>query len=340
MSSLILNASLTDSDDSTQQITLYAWITDEEDWAGRFNRLQFFRSTSGPSGPFEEITGSTWSAPRIPSNAGNPPSSPITGKLVNLVGMDLELLINEAELTITFTGSDPLSLTQAANQIAAQSGGLLSSYVDVRGQLVIETTQAGLNAKLEVLESDGATVLSLPVTSVTGKDARLNLVVGQTTYEIRDTFGSRENYYRTRFLNSVTGARGEPSVSSTPRAALGVSAANVIVGYAELTQQSGSVWEGAEVHLYAEGGGPLVEGKLVGGATLVKSADATGRVEFQVVRGQRLTVSVQGTLHVRTITVPTDPAIESFNFFDPTIADDDIFKVSVPDLVVAERRTL
>lgn len=339
MPSVVINASLNESDETPQRVDLRAFVA-EEDWAGSFNRLQFHRSKTGPSGPFEEITWSTWLAPRIPSNAKDAPTSPVTGALVNVVGTDLELLINEQELTVTFTGSDPLSLSQVATQISTQSNGKLSSYVDSEGQLVIESVQPGLSSRLAVLESEAATILELPIEDVTGRDPRHNLVSGQTVYELTDHFGSREYYYRTRFYSSITGARGEPSVSSTPKNANGVSASNIIVGYAELAQQSGSVWVGAEVHIYVEGGGPLVDGKLVGGATVKKLTDESGRVEFQVVRGQRLTVVVQGTTHVRTITVPTDPAIEVFSFFDPSIADDDVFKVAIPEIVVAERRSL
>ena len=339
MSSVVINASLNESDETPQRVDLRAFVT-EADWAGSFNRLQFYRSKTGPSGPFEEMTGSTWLAPRIPSSAGDAPTSPVTGALVNVVGTSLELLINEQELTITFTGSNPLSLSQAATQVSTQSNGKLSSYVDSEGQLVIESVQPGLSSRLAVLESEAATILELPIEDVTGRDARPNLVSGQTVYELTDYFGSREYYYRTRFYSSLTGARGEPSVSSTPKNANGVNASNIIVGYVELAQQSGGVWEGAEVHIYNEGGGPLVDGKLVGGATVKKLTDESGRVEFQVVRGQRLTIVVQGTVHIRTVTVPTDPAIETFNFFDPSIADDDVFRVSVPELVTAERRSL
>lgn len=339
MSSVVINASLNESDETPYRVDLRAFVT-ENDWAGSFNRLQFFRSKTGPSGPFEEITGSTWLAPRIPTSAGGAPTVPVTGALVNVVGKTLDITINDDELIVTFTGSDPLTLSQAATQIAAQSSGRLSSYVDSTGQLVIESAQAGLSSQLKLTETEGSIILKLPVEDVTGRDARPNLVSGQTVYELVDYFGSREYYYRTRFFSSLTGAQGEPSVSSTPKNANGVSAGNIIVGYVELAQQSGSVWTGAEVHIYAEGGGPLVDGKLVGGATVRKLTDDSGRVEFQVVRGQRLTVVVQGTIHVRTVTVPTDPSIQTFNFFDPSIADDDVFKVSVPDIITAERRTL
>jgi hypothetical protein len=60
-------------------------------------------------------------------------------------------------------------------------------------------------------------------------------------------------------------------------------------------------------------------------------------VEFILPRGQKVTVAVAGTSLVRTITVPDR---ESFNLFDPDIADDDVFKVQVPLLVMAERRSL
>lgn len=344
MSSIILSAALFDTTaGGSEQVDLNISVN-EADWAGHFDRLQVYRSTIGPAGPFEEITDANWSRPRIPKNASDAPSSPVTGPLINIVGVELGLLINDNLLIVTFTGSNPLSFAQVASQISSQSGSRLSAYIDSEGGLVIEAIQPGLASRLSIILSEGAILLGLPTMEpdslTTGKDARPNLVLGQETYALRDYFGSRDYDYRTRFLNSTTGAQSEPSVSSSPTNAVGVSTSNVIIGFIDLVFQDGNALEGAEVHLYTDSGGSLVDGKLVTGASIVKYTDEAGHVEFQVVRGQRLTVSIQGTNHVRTFTTPTDPAIKRFNFLDPTIADQDVFTVSVPEIIAAERRTL
>jgi hypothetical protein len=75
-----------------------------------------------------------------------------------------------------------------------------------------------------------------------------------------------------------------------------------------------------------------------GGADLL--TDSSGRVEFPLVRGLGVTVSVAGTSLVRDITVPVDITVDIFNLFDPTIGTDDNFRVQVPELDYAIRRTL
>src|SRR5690606_7678552 len=92
MSSIILSTTLREQEASTQLVTLHASVPNEADWSGIFNRLQFFRSKMGPSGPFEEITAETWTPPRIPVDGGDEPDAPVTGAYVNTVGLDLDLL--------------------------------------------------------------------------------------------------------------------------------------------------------------------------------------------------------------------------------------------------------
>lgn len=343
MSSIILSTQLLETTSDTQEVDINLVVGDE-DWVGYFNRLQVFRSTSGESGPFEEITSDVWSPPRIPKSGGDQPSSPVTGQLVNIVGKELSLVVGLDPLTVTFTGSDPLTYAQVASQITAQSSARLVSYVDSSGIVVLEGVYPGLDSRLSVLESEAAIILGLPFegpdSTATGKDPRLALVPGQSSYSLRDTFGSRDYFYRSRFLNAVTGGQSEASVSHSPKNAVGLAVSSIIIGYADLVDVAGKAIEGAEVSLHNEYSGALIAGKLVTGRTTVEYTDESGHVEFHVVRGQRVTVSVQGTNIVRTITVPTDPAVDTFSLFDPAIADDDVFKVAVPELITAERRTL
>ena|SRR5688572_9516046 len=341
MADVILSTNLVDADDGseTERVNIQIF-TSNDDWLGLYNRLKVYRSKTGASGPFEEITDEAWVAPRIPDDAGDEPSSPVTGSLVNIVGKELEMTLDGDELLFVFTGSDPLTLSQVATQIEAQSNNHVNSYVDSHGQLVVEAVQPGLASQIEVLESEGATILELPVTKEQGNDTRLALDIDQTHYSLVDPFGNKDYYYRTRFFNSATGAQSEASVASTPRPNLGVSLGNVVIGYAQISLANGLAAEHTEVILSPESDGTLTDGRLIVGSASKQHTDEHGYAEFKVVRGQRYTVSVSGTQLVRTITVPVDPTITSFSLFDSSIADDDVFTVSVPEIVIAERRTL
>jgi hypothetical protein len=343
VSSIILSTTALSYQGGESSVDINIFVEDE-DWLGIYNRLQVFRSKTGSSGPFEEITDEAWSPPRIPHDAGDPPSPAVTGSYVNLVGETLDLLVDhDVTVSVTFTGSNPLSFAQAAAQITAQGLMLVSSYVDEAGQLVVEAARPGLDSRLTVIPGDAAFILGLPTmepgASASGKEPRLNLVPNQVTYLLRDTFGSTEYFYKTRFLNAVTGAQSEATLPSSPRPS-GITPPNVVIGFLDLVYPSGGPWEGAEVYVYQDVTGPLVEGKLTGTARTVKYTDAAGHVEFELIRGQRLTVSVQGSNFVRTLTVPTDPEIKKFNFFAVSVAEPDVFTVSVPNIITAERRTL
>lgn len=339
MSNIILSTQLVAIDDEVEQVNITLFV-EEEDWIGHFNQLQVFRSISGDSGPFEEITDEFWAPPRLPQGGGDRPLSPVTGALINIVGETLELTIDNDPVVVTFTGSNPLTFAQVATQITSQGLGRVASYVDADGELVIEGVFPGLSARLVLEAGDGAVALGLEAGEAIGKDSRINLVPGQVVYGLTDTFGSRDYFYRSRFLNTVTGGQSASSVSHSPKNVVGVTVDNVIIGYLDLVSLSGKPQQRQEVCVYNEYMGAPVDGRLVVGGSVVKYTDESGHVEFNLVRGQRLTVSIQGTNLVRTITVPTDPAVKLFSLFDPSIGEQDVFRVAVPDLIVAERRAL
>ena len=339
MSNIILSTQLVAIDDEVEQVNITLFV-EEEDWIGHFNRLQVYRSESGDAGPFEEITDEAWSPPRLPESGGDRPLSPVTGALVNIVGETLELTINNEDLIVTFTGVNPLTRAQVATQITNQSLGMLAAYVDADGEIVIEGVYPGRGSRVVLTATDGSVALGLEAGEAIGKDPRISLAPGQVIYTLTDTFGSRDYFYRSRFFNIVTGGQSESSVSHSPKNVVGVAVDNVIIGYLDVVALSGKPQERQEVCVYNEYMGPPVDGRLVVGGSVVKYTDESGHVEFNLVRGQRLTVSVQGTNLVRTITVPTDPAVKLFSLFDPSIGEQDVFRVAVPDLIVAERRAL
>jgi hypothetical protein len=170
-----------------------------------------------------------------------------------------------------------------------------------------------------------------------GRNPRLGLEVGKTAYELIDFYGSRQYYYRSRYINSVTGVQSEPSIPHLA-GGVGVPAKDIIIGYVELVDGRGVPMQN-EVRLYTESNGMPVGGKLLVNSTQVKYADVNGRAEFHLLRGQRVTVAVMGTSTVRTVTVPTDESTTEFNLLDPALGPYDVFRAAVPELISAERRT-
>jgi hypothetical protein len=345
MSTAVINTLSSDISPHFQVVNLEI-LVQNVDFVGLFDRIEVWRSRSGASGPFEEVTATQWLCARLPKLAGDPPAVPVVGASVNIVGDVLEFYIKEkTKVSVTFTGTDPLTLSQCSAQIAAQSQGLLSSYVAGDGTLVVQTREPGTAAILRSVTSNAAVILALPTqfpdSLATGRDARIQLTKDVGSYAFADQSGSSHAYYRTRFRNSGSGTTSEFSLPFNVGQAMGVSQANLVTGYLDLVTVDGRPLAYIEVSVHSTFKGDTVEGKLLAGGDVLRSTDATGHVEFILVRGQKYTVGISGTNLVKEVTAPTDAGISSFVLIDPTYGDqDDYFKVRVPDLPTLERRSI
>ena len=318
----------------------------EVDWAGSFDVLEVWRSRDTPSGPYEELTADLYRPARIPKNAADPPTVPVVGTLVTLTGKVLSLLLYETErCDITFLGADPLSYGSAASQITSKSAGRLNSYVTDEGILVIETRTPGTGASLRVLESEAAPLLRLateePESLSYGNDARIQLVNGQEVYSFTDQLGSGLYFYKTRFRSSTTMVVSAFSEAFSVGYAVTIDQQFLAYGQLDLVGLDGVPIKGQQVRVHNTFRGATVDNRLVAGSDLIRRTDLDGHVEFQLVRGQRVSVAIMGTDLVRDITVPTNPEIKRFNLLDPAVSvGEDTFKVQIPQIVYAERRTL
>jgi hypothetical protein len=87
-----------------------------DQWQGAFDRLEVWRSMSTKYGPYVPLHGNSWAPATIPNDFTGTPSG--TGPSVTISGLDLELLVGgpngATPISITFTGSNPLTYSQAA----------------------------------------------------------------------------------------------------------------------------------------------------------------------------------------------------------------------------------
>jgi hypothetical protein len=209
--------------------------------------------------------------------------------------------------------------------------------VDTSAQLVIETMEPGTAAALRVLPSEAASTLALPLQPpddlVFGKDARIALTPGVNLYLFTDGAGSTSFFYRTRFRNRSTGSVSEFSLPFSVGQVVGVNPLNLACGYLDLIDLQGRPLVSREVSLSAQYNGTMVDGKSVLGNALSKLTDAFGHIEFTLVRGMQYELSIAGSNLVKTILVPTDPAITSFPLLDPDISEQqDYFRVRIPQI--------
>lgn len=301
-----------------------------------FDVLEVWRSQGLPGGPYEPLTAAGAQPARLPLGVPDPPTTPETGPFINAVGKQLLLLAGTDALEVTFTGTDPLTYAQLATQVAAQTLGKVQAYV-AGSLLVLETQMVGGSARLEVLGGDVAGLVGLTLrTRYYGREPYLPLVAGQLDYSFIDHQGDPSFWYRWRLRNTSfdeVGAFSAPFQPSRPRVT------DTAIGFVDLTDMDGSPLEAREVRLYSRFNGQLSNGRVVAGYSKNALTDKNGHVEFELIRGLPLTAAVAGTTLVRDLVVPTDPLVTRFNLLDPALGTNDVFKVQVPNVPYATRRS-
>jgi hypothetical protein len=341
MTTIVISPALGAESSNPETIQLQV-LVQEADWLGLYDQVEVWRARD-TSGLYEELTAATWLPARLPKDAGDPPDVAVPGPSLVVDGKSLQLKVNEVtDLDVVVSGTDPLTTTQVAVQITAQGGRAVVSYVDALGQLAVETVEPGTGASLRVVGGDVAALTELPIDElVYGRNPRLGLRSGATAYSFFDLWGTSASLYKTRFRNRLTGAVSEFSAPFSAGQALGLSASSVVVGYLNLVDMNGKPLAYRAVVVGNQLQGALIEDKFVAGRGETKLTDVQGHVEFQLVRGQTVTVAISGTDVVREILVPTDVAVSVFNLLSSSVGTgEDMFKVSVPELVYAERRSL
>lgn len=329
---------------ATQQAVPLDLFVEEATWTGLFDRLEVWRSRETAAGPFEPLTDDAWMPARLPASALGDVSS-ATGPSVNLTGLELDLKVNElVDLAVTFSGSDPLTSAAAAAQITAASLGLVRAFVTSAGVLVLETAGAGLPAILRVVGGDAAPLLGLateePLSVNFGRDARITLLPGQERYPFLDPNGSAAYFYKTRLFNASTHETSDFSPAFQAPAIARLTASALVRGTLDLVDAEGNPVANRSVLVYLRFHGAQIQNRAVVGSPTRKWTDVNGHVEFMLTRGLAITVSIAGTDLSRDISVPTDPAIDSFDLLDASVGTDDLFVVQRPNIPFAARRSL
>jgi hypothetical protein len=332
---------------ATEEDLLLELFVDSAAWVGFFDSLEVWRSRTTAQGPFDPLMGDGWQVAALPRGAPPPPAVPLTGPLVTIVGTELELLVNEeTALTVTFTGTDPLTYAQVVAQIISQGESLINAYVAVAQSslIVLTTVQAGALASLRVTGGDAAAILGFSTTDPSniafGFDARIALKPGVAAYQYVDHSGSPDFFYKTRFFNSVSRTTSAFSPAFSGATVSSLQPANLVRGTVDLVDAGGVALTNRAVLLYPKFSGARVEGKTLvdGGAEVL--TDVNGHAEFVLVRGQPFTVAIAGTDIARDFTTPTDPTVDTFDMLDPAISANDVFNVQEPNLDYATRRSL
>lgn len=315
-------------------VSMDLYVTDLTAALLSFNRIEVWRSRLGEGGPYEELTGLALEAATLLSGVDGPSL---------LDGLELELRMQERyDVTIVFAGVDPFDLADTAAAITAQGDGYVTGSVDgLRVRLTTVTT--GASAALRVLGGEAAGALAFsteePDSVDFGRDLRISLVVGQEVYNFVDQNGSADYYYKTRYSHTLTSAVSEFSLPFPGRTSRVLPVSQLIRGYVDLIDGQGRPIASRGVFVGSKSVYQVSSGQHVIGGTEWRQTDVNGHYNATLVRGSRVLVAIAGTNIVRELTVPTDPALESFNLLDVTYGSDDAWAVQRPDIDFAVRRS-
>jgi hypothetical protein len=252
--------------------------------------------------------------------------------------------VNErVDISVTFSGVDPLPLATIAEQITFLGTSSVTAYVNSNGKLVFQTRPVGGSASLRIVGGDAAGVLGLPTAEpdslAFGYDPRIVLVPGVSTYSFQDYYSDASYFYKVRFSHSLTGIKSDFSEPISATQVSGIDPTQIVLGFVRLARHDGRPSANQEVTVYSTFLSQSIQGYNVLGGPQRFSTDATGYVEFPLIRGLTVDVSITGTAYIRRVTAPADFSILRFNVLDPQYGKDDSFAVQRAEIPYAERKT-
>lgn len=240
------------------------------------------------------------------------------------------------ERTITFTGTDPVSIEEVLREVLAAIPGITA--VNTGGKLDMATVSTGTAAVLEITSGTALTILGFTAgQKINGQSFAPQMTTGVDTYTFLDESGLVTNYYRTRYYNSVSEEYSSYSDWVLGSTGTVIDTDLLITGTIKMANIDGTALVGhmiTVVNVFS----PLISGGyFLAGSNKAVVTDGTGQAQIVLVKGSTVDVVLEGTSIIRRITVPSTGT--TFDLLDPTLQTDDPFGIQVPDLPAAVRHS-
>lgn len=309
--------------------TLELYVSDIVSAMASYDTMKLRRSLL-EVGPWTEITAPIATSATLTGTT----DSPFTA-----VGLTLQLKVDsEAQVDVTFTGTDPLTVDQVVAQINTAVGSTVA--FDDSGKVLLESTLTGTQSKMEIVGGSAATVLGFTADQRDiGDEPYVDLVAGQNAYPFYDRDGDYGEYYEVAFFNTATSLQSQWSDPFQAVPGTAVDSANLSVGSIDLTDARGISLAEQKITFY-----PLHEPLKVDGFAIALAKEPitietnnSGHAEVTLVRGLRVRVVFEETSIIREIVVP-DAA--TFDLLDLISASPDPYNPVEPDYPDAIRRSL
>lgn len=252
-------------------------------------------------------------------------------------GLTLLLLVdNQDESTVTFTGTNPLTVAQVNAQINDVVADLASADY---GRVKLTSATTGSQSKVRVSGGTALTLLGFTLDQKsTGKEPYVTLVLGQNSYSFTDRDGTDEDYYEVSYFNTSNLLQSSWSEPFQAEPGTAIDSSHLSVASVNLIDIRGVSVSGQEITVFPLDEPLLVQAHHVGLASgpITVTTDNSGHAEITLVRGLKVKVSIQGSL-VREITIP-DTA--TFDLLELMAAAPDPYNPVAPNYPTAPRRTL
>lgn len=312
-------------------IQLNYFVADMATALATFDTIRWHRSRTGAYGYYDPAT----AAVAAPASLLN---SKITPHQLN--GKTLKFRVNGVtNVSITFASADPITSTQAANEINLATG-LVVAADDGNGYLLMTTVMTGSDASIEIQDGDANPFLGYTERQgAVGVDVDTPLVLGTHEYFWTDENSSPDFWYRVEFLNSTTFKTSGLGVPFPAVSATTVSKSRTIVAFLRLADFSGNPISGRRITLANTFEPNLVQDMTYNWGVFRSYTDmvtdGNGYAEIRLLRGMLLDIAVEGTNFVRRLRIPTTG--DSVDLLDPALVAEDEFGIQQPKIDFAIR---
>lgn len=316
---------------TNQTITQIFLVPDVSSKLMAYDRIRWYRSSTGRSGLYEAAT------------AEDPEAAALLGTIQTraLHGTSLRLRVNgTTTVEVLFTDANPVTPAQVSAAISDAAVDL--SATQDGNALRIATALTGAGASLEVLESDAAALLGfLPGETAVGLSADSALLNNISEYQFVDHQSSPQHWYMIEYRDSMTEFASPKSVAFPSRPTEGVPLNKLIGCFVRLCDLAGRPLMGRKVTIHNVFMPNRVEadGKSWGVFRQYEEliTDPNGYAEAFLIRGSTIDMTISGTGFSRRIVIPLTGTI--VDLLDPSLDTEDEFGIQASQIDFAIRTT-
>lgn len=282
-------------------VRLTTTLDDVDGTIAIYDRIQYWRSTTGSGGQYVEITSQS-GGPSVLLGTANAPFT-LNGKtlIVSLNGAD--------PVSIVFSVDDPADILTVCNAInAALPSSIATPYSSDTRKILLTNPTEGTQSTI-LVSGNAAAVLGLATTLASGTAPRTLMGNLNSTYKFADYNGDPTFFYKTRFYNSLTGAVSAFSAPQAGGPTQVLPDASLVTCVVNLATVTGAPVIGRRIILVAASlqqipNGGVNFGLLPSSDRIELTTDESGHAQTELAVGTTIRAFFEGSGYSREFVVP------------------------------------